>query len=123
VYAVGLGRRAALSFEYPPAARSIFAGSDWSGNKVLWRIAPRYAGPVLIRGRRLDAPGRLGFSLGGDPVAWDELPLAGGGIGSADGYRDFASALRVRAAGCYGVQVDGAGFSYAIVLRDVRRGS
>jgi hypothetical protein len=30
--------------------------------------------------------------------------------------------MRVRTAGCYGVQIDGAGFSYAIVLRAVRAG-
>jgi hypothetical protein len=116
-----VGGRATLFFEYPPAANSIFAGSDWSGNKALWIIAPRYRGPVLIRGRRLDAPGRLGFSLGG-AVAWDELPLPAGGASSANGYREWPSALRVQEAGCYGIQVDGSGFSYAIVLRAVRAG-
>jgi hypothetical protein len=117
VYAVVGG--GTLVFAYPPAANSIFAGSDWSGNKVLWTIAPRYRGPVLIRGRRLDSDGRLGFSVGG-VVAWDELQLPAHGPASRNGYRVWPSQVRVREAGCYGVQVDGIGFSYAIVIRAER---
>ncbi len=56
-----------LQFPYPPDPNSAFAGSLWSGQKVLWFVAPRYRGPVLIRGARLDQPGRLRFQRGKVP--------------------------------------------------------
>src|SRR5205085_1141932 len=92
----------------PPDPRSEFAGSDWSGQKVLWFVAPSYRGPVLIRGRRLDAPGYVRFERGKLPPA--ELRIASGtslvGNPGVDdrGQRYHPSYTRLRAPGCYGYQ-------------------
>lgn len=67
VYAAGFGVDGILYFDQPVLTGSRFYGSAWSGNKVLWIVAPAYRGPVLIRGGRLDGPGALRFNLGLDP--------------------------------------------------------
>ena len=56
-----------LQYLDPPPVNSEFAGSNWNGQKVLWFVAPSYRGPVLIRGRRLDAPDVLRFERGKVP--------------------------------------------------------
>jgi hypothetical protein len=107
-----------LSFAYPPDRRSIFAGSRWGGQKVLWVGAPAAAGPVLIRGRQLDGPRAVGFGQAGVPV--DELQLLASGAtspGEPAGWREWPSYTRLRAGGCYGYQVDGRSFSTAVVIR------
>ena len=44
------GEGSVLEFWYPPLrSQTDFYGSGWSGNKVLWWVAGRYRGPVLIR--------------------------------------------------------------------------
>ena len=48
-------------------------GGPWQGEKVFWYVAPSYRGRVLIRGRRLDGPGWLGFN--GTRVPKDELRI------------------------------------------------
>jgi hypothetical protein len=97
-----------LEFEYPPSKRSVFYGSEWSGNKVLWFVSPAVVGPVLVRGRRIDAPDALRFERGTVPPI--ELHLQGGRL-------DHPSFTRVRAPGCYAYQVDGPNFSYPVVFR------
>jgi hypothetical protein len=111
VYPVGLGAEATLSFggaHFPP---------PWTGNKVLWVTAPRYRGPFLIRGHQLDGPWWVGFEDGRRPLA--ELPFPslkqlGGGRKQ---WRQTATYTRVRAAGCYGYQIDGTTFSRIVVFR------
>jgi hypothetical protein len=93
-------------------------GGRWFGEKVFWYVLPGYRGPVLIRGRRLDGPQRLGFNGARAPdtelrispldsVTWQGQPA---------GSRGIASGLRVRTAGCYGIQIDGTDFSRTIVV-------
>jgi hypothetical protein len=81
-------------------------------------VLPAYEGPVLIRGRRLDGPEWMRFDGGRLPAA--EIRIEPGETvsweGQPPGSRGRASAVRVRAAGCYGVQVDGTGFTRTIVL-------
>jgi hypothetical protein len=110
-----------LRFSYPPDPRSDFGGGEWSGTKVLWFVAPRYRGPVLIRGARLDAADELRFDRGVVPPT--ELRIK---VGEQGGYppgfplvgqRYRPSYTRLRAAGCYAYQVDGTSFSYAVVFR------
>ena len=36
-------------------------GTPWLRSKLFWYVKPSYRGRVLIRGRRLDAPGSLRF--------------------------------------------------------------
>ena len=52
--------RAAIGLVWPPDDP---ARPGWAGTKVLWWV-PRYDGAVLIRGRQLDGPNRVGFDLG-----------------------------------------------------------
>jgi hypothetical protein len=96
-----------LRFQYPPPPTTVFSGSEWSGNKVLWFVSPAAAGAVLVRGSRIDGSEGVRFGLGLVPD--DELRLRGA--------LDHPSTTRVRAPGCYAYQVDGPSFSYPVVFR------
>lgn len=96
-------------------------GGRWGGQKVFWYVLPSYRAPVLIRGRRLDGAQWMRFDGGKLPsaelrirsdetVSWDGQPA---------GSRGRPSAVRVRASGCYGVQIDGTSFSRIVVFRVV----
>src|SRR6266516_1153447 len=100
-----------LQFTYPPEPPSQFAGSEWSGAKVLWFVAPRYRGPVLIRGGRLDHPDRLRFNRGMIPPLEMRIHRV------FSGPRDRPSYTRLRAPGCYAYQVDGTNFSRVVVFQ------
>jgi hypothetical protein len=95
-------------------AQSVSGRKGFFTYKVLFITAPRYRGPVLVRGRRLDAGGGLSFGFShGAPLA--ELRISGGGDGKA--WRGFPSQSYVKKAGCYGYQADGFGFSRVVVAR------
>ncbi len=97
---------------------SEFIGSAWRAGRVQWVAAPSYRGPVLIRGRRLDGTGAVGFGEGRVPD--DELQLLASGQQAPTppgGGRAWLSFTRVRVPGCYGYQVDGTSFSRVIVFR------
>src|SRR5206468_12368147 len=93
-------------------------GGPWAGGKVFWYALPSYRGRALLRGRRLDGPESLGFNglklpspeLRIEP--WDTVSWQGQPAGS----RGVPSSVRVRVSGCYGVQIDGAGFSRVVVF-------
>ncbi len=51
------------------------------------------------------------------PAAFTELQLPPGKGWDHGGWRAWPTALRFRGGGCYGVQVDGIGFSEVIVFR------
>jgi hypothetical protein len=110
----GLGETPLL--DTPPDTQ---AGGPWHGQKVFWYVLPSYAGPVLIRGRRLDGPEWMRFGSGKAPDA--ELRIAEGETvywnGRPEGSRGWPSTVRARAAGCYGVQVDGTSFSRIVVFQ------
>jgi hypothetical protein len=109
-----------LAFEYPPSRLSIFAGSDWVGQKVLWVIRSTYTGPVLIRGRQIDGPDALGFD--GEQRPYDELqipPGTGAEEGNREGWGGTTSEVRLKAPGCYAFQIDGTTFSSAVVFRAI----
>ena len=118
VYAVDLGPDGISYFSFPPAAGSLFSGSEWSGAKVLWTIAPAYRGPVLIRGGRLDGPAAVRFNKGLDngldPTS--ELWIDAAAAGSSVDWRNQGSYTRLQTPGCYAYQVDGRGFSEIIVF-------
>lgn len=116
-YPIGLGRAGTLRFTYPVQRSQLWYPSDWSGNKVLWSVAPRYRGPLLIRGRQLDGPNLVRFDNGSLPPA--DLRLRADAVASANGFRNRPSYTRLRAPGCYAWQVDGTTFSRVIVFRAV----
>ncbi len=95
------------------------SGDPWAEAKVFWYVSPGYRGPVLVRGRRLDGGQTLAFDGDGrqhrelriepsQTVAWEGQPR---------GSRGVPTGARVRAPGCYGVQVDGTRFSRVVVFR------
>jgi hypothetical protein len=92
----------------------------WYLQKTLWAISPRYQGPVLIRGRRIDRPGRVRF--GGDaPTArksvQESTPSFPMTADSAPEWRYYPTTTLLPGPGCYAFQVDGTGFSHVIVFR------
>lgn len=109
----GVGGHKGLIF----ASRSQYGG-PWLSQKVFWYAKPAYRGPILIRGARLDGPELMGFNGGtvpdqelriapGQTVRWQRQP---------PGSRGIPSGVRVAAAGCYGFQIDGTGFSRVVVV-------
>lgn len=101
----------------PVTVATVAGASRWKEFKVLWSAAPRYDGPLLIRGRRLDGGALLGFGQARTPV--DELQLPSGTAAGmvTDGWRYWPSEVRVAVPGCYGWQLDGLGFSEVIVAQ------
>jgi hypothetical protein len=92
-------------------------GTPWLRTKVFWYVKPSYRGRVLIRGRRLDAPGSLRF---GEQRLSHQLRIRSGQsvqwAGQPEGSRGLPSAVRALAGGCYGAQMDGTSFSRTVVF-------
>ena len=110
-----LGPGTVLSFFWPVTPeQGGFYGSGWSGNKVMWIVAARYRGRVLVRGRQLDGPHLVRFGGGRPPAG--ELRISTASTGAANGVRRIPSFTRVEAAGCYTYQIDGTTFSRTIVF-------
>jgi hypothetical protein len=93
-------------------------GGPWQGEKVFWYVAPTYRGRVLIRGRRIDGPGWLGFN--GLRVPRDELRIEPYTTVSWSGQpahsRGIPTGVRALASGCYAAQMDGKNFSKVVVF-------
>jgi hypothetical protein len=108
-----------LSNAFLWATRDQQYGGPWFGEKVFWYVSPAYRGRVLIRGRRLDGPQMMGFN--GRRLPAPELRIETGQTvswqGQPNGSRGVPSGVRIRAAGCYGVQIDGTKFSRVVVFR------
>jgi hypothetical protein len=84
---------------------------------VLWVVDPAYHGAVLIRGGRLDGTESVRFGADRDPARQLRLPLEPDNM--TGGWLNYPSYTRLRAAGCYGYQIDGRSFSKVIVFRAV----
>lgn len=89
----------------------------WYGVKVLWIAPASYRGWALIRGTRLDRKMLLRFDRN-DPLAphmwlrsWDN---------AGDEWQFWTSLVRLRAGGCYAVQIDGRSFSRTVIFRAAR---
>lgn len=92
--------------------------NGWFGTKVFWYARPRYRGPVLIRGRRLDGTDRLRFTAQGSRSSELRMPV-GKSVqwpGQPPKARGKPSGVSIRASGCYGVQIDGTSFSRVVVF-------
>ena len=91
--------------------------------KIDWFSLPRYQGPILIRGRRLDQAGKIAF--GGEPPAGEpelvdpQLP-PGRSANGTDGWRQWPGGNLIPTLGCYGFQIDGTNFSSVIVFKAVK---
>jgi hypothetical protein len=91
---------------------------SWYATPIAWTVDNRYRGPVLIRGRQLDGPARMQFQTavpGPRRVSVRLRPPR-----PSQPRRSLTTEIRVPGPGCYGWQIDGDGFSQAIVLHLVR---
>jgi hypothetical protein len=84
---------------------------------VLWVVDPSYHGAVLIRGQQLGGTESVRFGVGRVPAQQLRLPLEQSN--TTGGWANYPSYTRLRAAGCYGYQIDGTSFSKVIVFRAV----
>ena len=129
---------------FPPEEDASFAGSKWRGAEVSFVSEPRYDGPVLVRGGQIDGEHRIGFGDDETPLwelrlpagDWEPIdglrvwgddqrlqPAAAGTDGTegcprclqlSNDWRVQRATLRIAADGCYGMQLDGQGFSQVI---------
>ncbi|MFN2472275.1 MAG: hypothetical protein ABR583_15080 [Gaiellaceae bacterium] len=82
-------------------------------HKTLWAIAPRYQGPLLVRGVRLGELRPISFALGGpfrSELRLDRRPSA------TRGWRYVVSTIALPGRGCYALRVDGTSFSETVVV-------
>ena len=87
----------------------------WRGQKAPWIASPRYRGPILIRGARLDEPGEVRFARSGQHAR--KIYQRRSQSVQPNGWRVWPGTLLVRTPGCYGLQIDGTTFSSVIVIR------
>jgi len=92
--------------------------SPWWAIKTLWFSHPRYRGPVLVRGRRLDGPAKVVF--GEEPSLIDPQLPPGPTINGTHGWREWPGGTFVHSFGCYAWQIDGTTFSTVVVFKAVR---
>jgi hypothetical protein len=99
--------------------RMVRASRSWAV-ATLWVSRPSYHGPVLVRGSRLDRPGRIRFGSQGhsreELRLWAGSPWPSQPIDIPPGWRAAKVPTRIRNPGCYAFQVDGRGFSYALAF-------
>lgn len=92
-------------------------GGDWKAIDVLWSAAPGFASQVLVRGSRLDSAGELRFGDPVDPLKELRIRPDSGQQPVIDGRVLVASTtIRVKAAGCYGLQIDAAELTSIVVF-------
>lgn len=91
-------------------------GGGWKAIDVLWTAEPGLTGDVLVRGARLDRTGELGFGDAADPLT--ELRLTTGGRVETIGERVLLAStpIRVKIAGCYGLEVEAGGRASVLVF-------
>jgi hypothetical protein len=116
-----------LAFPAIPRNLDLFPPSSqgWRAATILVVSKPSYGGPVLLRGRRLDGEGDIAFGpsrveseLRLPSAPWDErmtsIVVWGRTVHPRPGWRLAIAQVHMQAGGCYGVQVDGDSFTYAI---------
>ena len=121
----------ALYMDIVRADESYFPAHDgWYWSKVVWARDLQYPGPFVIRGRQLNGPEIIRFEQlvpGGPSGPTPEHVFSSlhyppyttrdhRGIQDSPGWEDIGSFVVVRTPGCYGVQIDGVGFSTVIVF-------
>ena len=93
------------------------AGGDWKMIDVMWTTEPGFVGPVLVRGASLDGTDELRFGDATDPLNELSIGPPSGQMPTVDGRSLVATVpLRLKAAGCYGLQIDTVGRSSVVVF-------
>lgn len=116
VFLVGLGKQGVVDL-------SGSAGMQNGLYNILALIAapPAYAADMLARGRQMDGPSSLLFSADNGSSIFDQWKLSPANAGqSSDGWLIWNTSLEVGVPGCYGLQIDSAGFSEVIVFQVIQ---
>ena len=114
------GDYSAVEMPSPAPYGSPAYGTGWSITKILLTMRKELHQPLLIRGKRLDDAGWLGFSgpAGHRPFAAMQFPSTRKGIDEGK-FKAFGMGVWATAPGCYGVQIDGKNFRRDVVFRVV----
>lgn len=89
----------------------------WFAFKSNWIVAPSYQGPIIVRAKRIDGPGRVALLGGAAPGPLVVPP--GPTINDYSRTRTAPVGTYVAGPGCFAFQVDGNGFSEHIVVNAV----
>ena len=96
----------------------------WYGIKDVWVIDGSYAGPLVIRGGRIDHRGGLQLDFNPTTPKQDALLLDSTAPSlqwdSSTGWWSVPTGAFVRTPGCYAYQIDGTGFTTHIVFEASR---
>jgi hypothetical protein len=100
-------------------ANGVLHYGDEGAAFVYVAVAPKYGGPLLVRGRRVDGPGHIGFrqnaARGDDDVLLvgnlDEMHFP-----AEEGRRMWGATVELSDPGCYRIQFDGRGLSRVITF-------
>jgi hypothetical protein len=86
--------------------------------KTLWIFAAGFSGPVLVRGQRLDAAGKIWFNSPNGP-ALPQLPMMVPlDLPSSEPYQLYGNSyMRFNTPGCYGLQIDWSRGTERIIFR------
>jgi hypothetical protein len=86
----------------------------WFFYKTLWTVSPKYYGPVLIRGGRIDLPGTLRFAPTAKQI---RTSLSMIGYDASGSWRRSTAYTLFHGPGCYAFQLDGTTFSKVVVFK------
>ena len=118
LYLIGLGSQGQLDL-----SQANQQSGDYS-MPVLLTTPPAYTTDMLVRGQPMDGPNAILFSFSPDAQVLGELQLSPDTAGTAAGadgdWLIWSAYLVVSGPGCYGLQIDGAGFSEVLVFQVVK---
>ena len=118
LYLVGLGPQGQLDLSQANQQNGQFS------MPVLLTTPPAYVADMLVRGQPIDGPNAILFSLSPGSQLLGELQLSPDTAGTAAGadgdWLIWSAYLVVSGPGCYGLQIDGAGFSEVLVFQAVK---
>ena len=90
----------------------------WYYLKTIWTAPPNFHGAFLLRGGQVDGPNAVRFSEDTTGMPDLQVVYSSGNAGSTQsGWLPWINYVRIRAPGCYGIQVDGLNFSEVIRFR------
>jgi hypothetical protein len=105
------------SVSFPPPANSLAVGTGWSVDKTPLVFKKTFKGSFVVRGRRIDGAGDLGFSGPGTRRPFEAMQFAAGRSGATfAGLKGWPTLVWMAAPGCYALQIDGQTFSRVVVF-------
>ncbi|HEU5199509.1 MAG TPA: hypothetical protein VFU32_07725 [Ktedonobacterales bacterium] len=114
-FLVGFGKAGALDLSQASQQNGAYSVL------TLLTAPPAYTTDMLVRGRQMDGAAAVLFSEETGSGLLTQLQLspdtAGTTGGASGGWLTWSAFLVVSGAGCYGLQIDGAGFSEVIVFQ------